>query len=127
MRPLVPAFLLKKVAGGKTTGFFTACTLFVDIPDFTAITNAVMRYGQYAGIMIIWGEPGIGKSHLLDQLEINADYDLSLILCQTDVLFQDSLNPFRCWLRHYFEQSKQQSDARCRLPHADPLSSSGAN
>ena len=127
MRPLVPAFFLKKAAGGKTTASFTACTLFADIPDFTAITNAVMGYGQYAGIIIIWGKPGIGKSRLLhgflDQLKINADCDLSLLLCQTDDLFQDSLSPFRYRLRHFYEQS----DARCRLPHADPLSSPGAN
>jgi class 3 adenylate cyclase/tetratricopeptide (TPR) repeat protein len=72
--------------------------------------------GRYPGAMVIWGEPGIGKSRLahafLGELEKTAGRDLSLFVCQADEIFRESLNPFRYWLRRYFGQSEQQSEAR---------------
>ena len=72
--------------------------------------------GQYAGAVVISGEPGIGKSRLayafLEKLEQAADRDFSLFVCQSDEIFRSSLNPFRYWLHRYFGQSEQRSDAR---------------
>jgi class 3 adenylate cyclase/tetratricopeptide (TPR) repeat protein len=72
--------------------------------------------GHYAGALVIQGEPGIGKSHLvhafLAQLESAADGEYAAFLCQADEIVRESLNPFRYWLKEYFGQSEQQSEAR---------------
>jgi predicted ATPase/class 3 adenylate cyclase len=72
--------------------------------------------GRHPGIMVIWGEPGIGKSRLvhgfLDHLENSIDQGFSVFICQTDEILRESLNPFRYWLLRYFGQSEQQSNAR---------------
>lgn len=72
--------------------------------------------GQTPGVLVIWGEPGIGKSRLVHAvfggLERTADREFSVFDCQTDEIFRESLNPFRYWLRRYFGQSEQQSDSR---------------
>lgn len=71
---------------------------------------------RYPGIMVIWGEPGIGKSRLvsavLGDLEKSAEDDFAVFVCQCDEILRESLNPFRYWLRRYFGQSEQQSEAR---------------
>jgi class 3 adenylate cyclase/tetratricopeptide (TPR) repeat protein len=72
--------------------------------------------GQYPGVMVIWGDPGIGKSRLthafLSNLESEIDHEISVFVCQSDEILRESLNPFRYWLRRYFAQSEQQSDSR---------------
>ncbi len=72
--------------------------------------------GKFAGALVVWGEPGIGKSRLVDaslgDLQAAADQGLSVFVCQTDEILRESLNPFRYWLRRYLGQSEQQSDAR---------------
>lgn len=72
--------------------------------------------GQYAGVLVVWGEPGIGKSRLvhqfLDDLTTLRSNDFTWALCQTDEILRQSLNPFSYWLKHYFEQSIEQSEAR---------------
>lgn len=72
--------------------------------------------GQYPGVMMISGDPGIGKSRLahafFSHLESDADRELSVFVCQSDEILRESLNPFRYWLRRYFGQSEQRSDSR---------------
>ena len=71
---------------------------------------------QYPGAMFIWGEAGIGKSRLvhgfLQHLESTTDHSFSVFVCQTDEILREPLNPFLYWLRTYFGQSRQHSDAR---------------
>jgi class 3 adenylate cyclase/predicted ATPase len=71
--------------------------------------------GRYAGAAVIWGDPGIGKSRLVHEFRTSpvfARADVLWALCQADEILRKSLNPFRYWLRRYFGQSEQQSDAR---------------
>lgn len=72
--------------------------------------------GEFAGAMVVWGEPGIGKSRLVDAFLRDrrgyTDQDFSVFVCQADEILRESLNPFRYWLRRYLGQSEQQSDAR---------------
>ncbi len=68
---------------------------------------------QSAGTLIVWGEAGLGKSRLIHDFQDTAvfqDKTILWALCQTDEILRHSLNPFRYWLRRYFEQSTDQSD-----------------
>jgi class 3 adenylate cyclase/tetratricopeptide (TPR) repeat protein len=72
--------------------------------------------GRYAGILVVWGEPGMGKSHLVHEFlgrwRDSAPAPFQIFRAQSDEILRESLNPFRYWLRHYCGQSAEQSDAR---------------
>jgi len=71
--------------------------------------------GQYAGTLVVWGEAGLGKSRLVYAFQHSDLFETPEVLwalCQTDQILQTSLNPFRYWLRYYFNQSHTQSEAR---------------
>lgn len=77
---------------------------------------APLRDGRFAGVATISGEAGIGKSHLVHHfLETSSVLDAAdIYLCQTDEILRQSLNPFRYWLREYFDQSPEQDEASNR-------------
>lgn len=68
--------------------------------------------GQYAGVIAIIGEAGIGKSRIVhDFFEESTVLDYSeIFLLQTDEVLRQSLNPFRYMLRQLFEQSALASE-----------------
>ncbi len=72
--------------------------------------------GAYPGVMVVWGEPGMGKSRLahefLNSLRQDADNDFQIFLAQTDEILREPLNPFRYWLRGYFHVSESQGEGR---------------
>jgi len=70
--------------------------------------------GGFAGIAVIVGEPGMGKSRLAHdfvQTLVETYQPVPLILvAQTDEIVRNSLNPFRYFLLDYFEQVTNDSD-----------------
>jgi predicted ATPase/class 3 adenylate cyclase len=71
--------------------------------------------GRYAGILAIWGEAGIGKSHLIHTFQTSIlfpDNESYWASCQTDEVLRISLNPFRYWLKRYFGVSEHQVESR---------------
>jgi class 3 adenylate cyclase/tetratricopeptide (TPR) repeat protein len=71
--------------------------------------------GIYAGVSLIWGEAGIGKSHLMQAFQSSnlfSDNESYWALCQTDEVLRISLNPFRYWLKRYFGVNEHQVEAR---------------
>ena len=71
--------------------------------------------GEYAGALVVWGEPGIGKTRLVYEFRnstILKGNEIFWAICQADEILRRSLNPSRYWLKSYFEQSSEQSQAR---------------
>jgi len=69
--------------------------------------------GKIAGLMSIIGEPGIGKSHLLHALHTSLEVknrDFHWAVCQADEIVRASLNPFRYWLKTYFDLSEEKTE-----------------
>ena len=65
-------------------------------------------------MLTIFGEPGIGKSRLIDAFqtsEIFSEKQVLWALCQADEIVRQSLNPFRYWLKHYFNISDSMDEA----------------
>ena len=85
--------------------------------ELDTLTNFVAPIweGKPAGAMIVWGDPGMGKSRLIHEFrnsEMIDETDVLWALCQSDEILRESFNPFRYWLRRYFNQSDAQSEAR---------------
>ncbi len=71
--------------------------------------------GQYPGVLVVFGEPGIGKSRLVYEFQNSAmvrERQVLWAFCQVDEILRQSLNPIRYWLKHFFEQSAEHSDSR---------------
>ena len=61
--------------------------------------------GRFAGVTVVWGEAGAGKSRLLYELKTSLSHSAKDFLwapCHADQILRHSLNPFRYWLFHYF-------------------------
>ncbi len=72
--------------------------------------------GECPGVLVIWGEPGIGKTSLvneyLSRLQIKSGLKNQVFLGQSDEILRQPFNPFRYWLRRYFQVSDSQGEIR---------------
>ena len=69
--------------------------------------------GRFAGVVAVTGEPGIGKSHLVQAIQNGAwltNRDANWFYCQTDEILRQPLNPIRYLLRHYFGLDRTDDD-----------------
>ncbi|MFL7870211.1 MAG: AAA family ATPase, partial [Anaerolineales bacterium] len=70
-------------------------------------------HGQFAGVLVVQGEAGIGKSRLVHSFQSSDEFRENpsrWVLCQTDEILRQSLNPFMGWLYKYFSVSESQSE-----------------
>ena len=71
--------------------------------------------GKQAGMLLVSGEPGIGKSRLehesLEAFQGDAEKPLQVFLGQADEILRLSFNPLVYWLRKYFGISNSQTEA----------------
>jgi predicted ATPase/class 3 adenylate cyclase len=72
--------------------------------------------GQFAGIIVVRGDPGIGKSRLVHEFisSLSAGHpgSFQLFLAQTDEIIRQPFNPLQYWLRQYFDVSDTQNETR---------------
>jgi predicted ATPase len=69
--------------------------------------------GEFAGVLVVQGEAGIGKSRLVHAFQLDDLFQkkhANWIVCQTDEILRESLNPFRDWLLKRFNVSVSQSE-----------------
>jgi len=70
--------------------------------------------GKFAGLTVIWGDAGIGKSRLVYELKASHVYEHKKVLwalCHTDQILRHSFNPFCYWLFRYFGIDSTMDDA----------------
>jgi len=65
--------------------------------------NAI-KSNQNPGILYIYGEPGIGKSRILAEINERIDFDCYMFLFAPDNILRKSLNPFTSFLIRFFDQ-----------------------
>ena len=71
--------------------------------------------GDFAGLTVVWGDAGIGKSRLVYELKAIHDQEKKKIywaLCHSDQILRHSFNPFRYWLLRYFGIDSNMDDAQ---------------
>ena len=77
----------------------------VELPRLIDCIRPVWQ-GKFAGLAVIWGEAGAGKSRLMYELKASLSYsgqNFLWALCNADQILRYSFNPFRYWLARYFE------------------------
>jgi len=80
------------------------------------LINCILPLWQnkFAGVTVIWGDAGIGKSRLVYELKaahVHEHRNVLWALCHTDQILRHSFNPFRYWLFRYFGIESSMDDA----------------
>jgi class 3 adenylate cyclase len=72
-----------------------------------------VRAGRFAGVAYIYGEPGIGKSHLMYELRqaLYRQAEIVRFTGQTDQVLRQAFNPFIYFLKRYFHQAPDAAPA----------------
>jgi adenylate cyclase len=67
---------------------------------------------RFAGVVYVHGEPGVGKTRLIYELQQQARAQSTLVwfACPADPILRQSLNPFRYFLRQYFGQNSDNTE-----------------
>lgn len=114
----LPVYALLERGQSEREPFFQGAMVgreaeLVQLAEF--IQPALADRPRFAGLMVIQGEAGMGKSRLVYEVQRPAGVAasrLQWLCCQANQTVRQPLNPFRYWLRNYFGQSPVQSATR---------------
>ncbi|OQY27833.1 MAG: hypothetical protein B6244_09265 [Candidatus Cloacimonetes bacterium 4572_55] len=93
--------------------------IFPCTPDSSKEEEADKRYpekGEFAGMITVYGEAGMGKSRLIYEFrqQLLRENFVWWFFCPCDEILRQSLNPFVFFLKRYFHQSPSQTEAENR-------------
>ena len=112
--PIAVARVLGKQAGRATAAYYDTPLVGRDaeLAHLTHFVQPVFE-GNCAGLAYMYGEPGMGKSRLLYEVRhrLERDHALKWFICPADGILRQSLNPLQYFLREYFDQSPDASEA----------------
>jgi len=75
-----------------------------------------IRTGSSEGVLYLYGEPGMGKSRLVDEVfKQNETTGINFITLQCDGILKKSMNPFKTFFRNFFHQSSEDSEAQNKM------------
>ncbi|HQE92504.1 MAG TPA: tetratricopeptide repeat protein [Anaerolineae bacterium] len=79
--------------------------------------------GRFGGMVYVYGEAGVGKSRLVDELHMRLmpNGGFSWFTCLAEPILQQSLNPFKYFLRQYFVQNTENSEETNRVNFKEVL------
>ncbi|MEM7797750.1 MAG: AAA family ATPase [Chloroflexota bacterium] len=105
----VKTFELLNQKGRSETGFTTK--LIERSYELKRLKDALepIFTGKFAGVITVWGDAGIGKSHLIHELSGSLESQVVWLEGAFESVRQASLAPFKQMVRSYFDQSIERS------------------
>ncbi|MCD4738776.1 MAG: AAA family ATPase, partial [Anaerolineae bacterium] len=103
------------LAPSRMTGVFFDQELIGREPELQRLRTAAQPFlqGKSAGVAIIYGPAGIGKSHLMYELResLRQGHEITCFVGQTDQILHRAFSPFSYLLKDYFQQDTESTPA----------------
>ncbi|HNE67765.1 MAG TPA: tetratricopeptide repeat protein [Anaerolineales bacterium] len=83
-----------------------------EMENLRSFTEPIHR-GNFAGVMVLQGEAGMGKSRLIHSFQFSeyfTEHPARWVVCQADEILRLPFNPFKDWLKKRFELLEGQPD-----------------
>lgn len=117
--PVIVNVLVGRPATSLATAWYSGKLIGRDgeLSQLIAASQPIMQ-GRCAGVVMVYGEAGVGKSRLVYELRQRMRRSSTVVawlVCPTDEILRQSLNPFRNWLQKYFDQSPDRTAGTNRV------------
>lgn len=70
----------------------------------------ILKSGRNAGVLTIYGNPGIGKSRVIEEFLSHCDLTIAVLYLRADSVIQKSFGPFTAFFQLFFEEETLRKD-----------------